>query len=176
MNAQLTAGLVTGILFGILLQRSEVIRYDRQVGAMRFMDMTIVKFMLSAIVVGMVGIYQLYTVGEIELSVKGTVLGTNIAGGLIFGLGWALLGYCPGTAAGALGEGRIDGLFGMLGMIVGAMAFAEFYPLTKTGVLAMGDLGKVTIPMISGVDAWVWIPIITALYFLLFNMFDDRGL
>lgn len=176
MNTQLIAGLVTGIVFGILLQSSEVIRYDRQVGAIRLIDMTIVKFMLSAIIVGMVGIYQLQTLDVIELSIKGTVLGSNIAGGLIFGAGWAILGYCPGTAAGAVGEGRIDALFGILGMISGAMVFAEFYPLTKTGIWAMGNIGKVTIPVITGVDPWIIIPILAMIYLLILYAIEKAGL
>ncbi len=50
-------GLVTGVLFGFLLQRGSVLRYDRQLGALRFMDMTIVKFMFSTVMVGMIGVY-----------------------------------------------------------------------------------------------------------------------
>ncbi len=176
MNTQLVAGLVTGIVFGILLQSSEVIRYDRQVGAVRLIDMTIVKFMLSAIIVGMVGIYQLHTLDIIKLSVKGTVLGSNIAGGLIFGAGWALLGYCPGTAAGALGEGRTDALFGMMGMVCGAMLFAEFYPSTGTGILAIGNLGKVTIPMITGKGPWLLIPILSFVYLLVLYTIENMDL
>ena len=48
-------GLITGILFGFLLQKGRVLRYDKQIGALLMLDMTIVKFMMSAIVVGMVG-------------------------------------------------------------------------------------------------------------------------
>ena len=47
-------GLVTGILFGFFLQKGRVLRYDKQLGALRFLDMTIVKFMLSTILVGLV--------------------------------------------------------------------------------------------------------------------------
>ena len=50
-------GLLTGIFFGFLLQKARVVRYDKQIGALRFQDMTIVKFMLSAIIVGMVGVH-----------------------------------------------------------------------------------------------------------------------
>jgi len=60
---QLIYGLITGILFGLLLQKAEVVRYDRQVGALRLQDMTIVKFMLSTVLVGMVGIYMLFDLG-----------------------------------------------------------------------------------------------------------------
>ena len=134
MNEQLY-GLITGILFGFLLQKAQVIRYDKQLGALRFVDMTIVKFMLTTILVGMVGIHLLVDLGLVTLSVKSTVLGGNILGGLIFGLGWGLLGYCPGTSAGALGEGRWDGLWGILGMLFGAALFAEAYPALKKTVL-----------------------------------------
>ena len=100
----LVYGLIAGIFFGFFLQRARVIRYDKQLRAMRLMDMTIVKFMLSSILVSMVGVYTLLDLGLAQLSLKPTILGGNIVGGLLFGLGWGLLGYCPGTAVGALGE------------------------------------------------------------------------
>jgi hypothetical protein len=53
----LVYGLITGILFGFLLQRGQVLRYDKQLGALRLLDMTIVKFMLSSVLVAMVGVY-----------------------------------------------------------------------------------------------------------------------
>ena len=55
MNEQ-WLGLITGILFGALLQQGRVLRFEKQVGAMLLKDMTILKFMLSAIIVGMIGI------------------------------------------------------------------------------------------------------------------------
>ena len=72
--------------------------------------MTILKFMLTAIFVGCVGIYLLKDLGLVNLSIKSTVLGATIIGGLIFGIGWGLLGYCPGTSMGAVGEGREAGM------------------------------------------------------------------
>ena len=74
-------GLVTGILFGFFLQKGRVLRYDKQLGALRLMDMTIVKFMLSTVLVGMVGVYVLKDLGLVKLSVKPTNLGANIIGG-----------------------------------------------------------------------------------------------
>src|SRR4030066_1418475 len=121
-------GLITGIIFGFLLQKARVIRYDKQLGALRLIDMTIVKFMLSTILVAMVGTYLLKDLGLVKLSIKTTILGSVILGGLIFGIGWGFLGYCPGTSAGALGEGRTDAFWGMLGMLVGAALFAEIFP------------------------------------------------
>jgi hypothetical protein len=118
-------GLITGIIFGFLLQKARVIRYDKQLAALRLLDMTIVKYMFTTILVAMVGVYLLKYLGLVKLSIKTTSLGDNILSGLIFGAGWALFGYCPGTSLGALGEGRYDALWGIVGMLGGAAAFAE---------------------------------------------------
>ena len=105
---KLMFGLVTGFIFGFLLQKGQVVKYEKIVGALRLRDLTIIKFMLSAILVGMVGIHLMKDFGLIELEIKSAALGANIIGGLIFGIGFGLLGYCPGTAVGAVGEGRAD--------------------------------------------------------------------
>jgi len=172
----LTYGLITGILFGFLLQKGRVLRYDKQLGALRLRDMTIVKFMVSSILVAMVGVYLLKDLGIAKLSIKTTVLGGNIIGGLIFGFGWALLGYCPGTSLGAVGEGRWDGLWGILGMLVGAALFAEAFPFLKNSVLTWGVYGKITIPEILGINHWIIILIVIILSLLMFRWFEKKGL
>jgi len=172
----LVYGLVTGLLFGFFLQKGRVLRYDKQLGALRLKDMTIVKFMLSSVIVGMVGIYLLHDLGLVKLSIKAAILGPVIIGALIFGLGWGLLGYCPGTSMGALGEGRWDALWGILGMIVGAALFAEAYPLLKNSVYKWGDLGRITIPQVLGLNHWIIIPVFIAGAVLLFRWLEKKGL
>jgi len=169
-------GLLTGIIFGFLLQKARVIRYDKQLGALRLMDMTIVKFMLSTILVAMVGTYLLKDLGLVKLSIKPTILGAVILGGLIFGIGWGFLGYCPGTSVGALGEGRWDAIWGILGMLGGAALYAEAYPTMKKTVLTWGDLGKITFPQVLGVNQWIIIAIIVISGLLLFRWFEKKGL
>ena len=169
-------GLITGIIFGFLLQKARVIRYDKQLGALRLIDMTIVKFMLSTILVAMVGTYLLKDLGLVKLSIKTTILGGVILGSLIFGIGWVLLGYCPGTSAGALGEGRYDAIWGILGMLAGAALYAEAYPGMKKTVLTWGDLGKITFPQVLGVNHWIIIAIIVIGGLLLFRWFEKKGL
>ena len=95
-------GLITGILFGILLQKAQVLRFEKQVGFLLLRDMTIIKFMLSAVIVGMAGIYASHALGLISLSIKATNLGAIAIGGTLFGIGWAIAGFCPGTSVGAL--------------------------------------------------------------------------
>ena len=174
--ASLIYGLITGVIFGVLLQKARVLRYDKQLGALRFLDMTIVKFMLSTVLVAMVGVYLLKDLGLVKLDVKATVLGGNILGGLIFGAGWGLLGYCPGTSAGALGEGRWDALWGIAGMLAGAALYAEVYPSLKNTVLTWGVFGKITLPRILGVNHWVIIILFFAAGLILFRWFEKKGL
>ena len=163
----LMLGLMTGIFFGFFLQKGQALKYDKQVGMLRFQDFTILKVMASAILVGMVGVYLFVDMGMGELSLKPTVLAANIIGGLIFGLGWGMLGYCPGTAVGATAEGRWDAFWGgVLGMLVGAGIFSEVYPLIKDNLLKWGDLGKLTIPKVVGGNHWVIIVIIWIVFVL----------
>lgn len=172
---QLIGGVVTGILFGILMQKARVIRYEKQVGAMRLMDFTIFKFMFSAIIVSMIGLTLMSGSGMVAFSIKSTVLGANIIGGIIFGIGWAVLGYCPGTAAGALGEGRWDVIPGIAGMIIGAALYAETYPFMESTVLQWGELGKMTLVDVTGINIWILIASISAIYILLCVLFEVKG-
>lgn len=169
-------GLITGIIFGFLLQKGQVLRYEKQLGALLFRDFTIVKFMLSTVIVSMIGIYLLYALGLIGLDIKATGLGANIIGGLIFGIGWGLLGYCPATAVGALGEGRWDSLFGIIGMLFGAAVYAEAYPALKTNVLAWGKKGQITLYGILGINQWIVILILIILFCSLFYWFEKKKL
>ncbi len=173
---ELIYGLITGVIFGFLMQKGRVIRYDKQLGALRLLDMTIVKFMVSSILVAMVGVYLLKDLGIVKLSIKTTVLGGNIIGGLIFGFGWALVGYCPTTSLGVVGEGRWDGLWGILGMLVGAALFAEAYPALQSSVLKWGVYGKITIPEILGINHWIVIVVVIILAILMFRWFEKKGL
>ncbi|HUH66708.1 MAG TPA: DUF6691 family protein [Syntrophales bacterium] len=173
--SELIYGLVTGCVFGFLLQKGRVIRYDKQLGALRLIDMTIVKFMVSTILVAMIGVYILSDLRTAKLSIKPTILGSNILGGLIFGIGWGLLGYCPGTQLGALGEGRWDAVWGILGMLAGAAVFAELFPVLKRTVLTWGNYGKITIPQMLGVNHWIIIVLVVMGGLLLFRWFEKIG-
>jgi hypothetical protein len=169
---ELQYGLITGVLFGFLLQKGRVLRYDKQLGALRLQDFTIIKFMLSHIAVAMVGVYGLYDLGLVNLSIKPTILGGVMIGGLLFGIGWGLLGYCPGTSLGALGEGRWDAMWGIVGMLGGAALYAEAYPLMKMTVLKWGNYGKITIPQVLGINHWFVIIGFLAATFTLFRWIE----
>lgn len=172
----LIGGLVTGIAFGFLLQKGRVLRYDKQLAALRLQDMTIVKFMFSTVLVGMIGIHLLHDLGLVALNLKATMLGANIAGGLIFGIGWGLVGYCPGTSLGALGEGRLDAFWALIGMLFGAGVYAEIYPQLQTNILSWGTFGKLTLPELLGVNPWLIVVVMVVLALLMFRWFEKKGL
>ena len=169
-------GLITGICFGALLQQGRVLRFEKQVGAMLLKDMTIMKFMMSAILVGMVGVHLAVAIGLAQLSPKATQIGAVIAGGLLFGLGWAVMGFCPGTSVGAVAEGRWHAIFAVFGMLAGAALYAEAYPHLQKEFLALGNLGKITLPGVLGVSAWAVIPLLGLIFILCFLFFEKKGL
>ena len=172
----LVNGLITGIFFGFLLQKGRVVRYDKQIGALRLMDMTIVKFFFSAILTGMVGVAVLHRLGIARPLILPANLGANIVGGLIFGLGWAIIGYCPGTSVGALGEGRLDALWGIFGMLAGAALFAEVYPVISETILQWGEQGSITLPQILGISEWIVISIFIIIGCTFFYWLEKKGL
>ncbi len=149
-------GLLFGIIFGILLQKGGVTKYDVIIGQLLFTDFTVLKVMLSAVVTGMIGLYIMNRAGWIKLRPKTGSWGKNAVGGLIFGLGFALLGYCPGTIAGAIGNGYLDAATaGLAGIVLGSAILAAVYPGLKAGILKKGGFGNLTLPQLLKVNNWV---------------------
>jgi len=118
-------GLLFGIAFGFLLQKGGVTDYDVLVGALLLRDPTVFIVMLSAIVVGMAGVFTMHGLGLVKLHAKPLRPAANVIGGLVFGAGFGLSGYCPGTGAGAFAQGNWDAAFAMVGLMLGSLAYAE---------------------------------------------------
>jgi uncharacterized protein len=135
-----------GIVFGFLLQKGGVAKFHILVGVLLFQDFTVIKVMMSAVLVGMIGVMTLHFMGRLELKVKPTRLGSNILGGLIFGVGFAASGYCPGTGAAALGQLNGDALFMVLGMLAGSFVFAMVSARMDASVQRWGQHGKLLLP------------------------------
>jgi hypothetical protein len=156
---QLVLGLIFGLAFGFLLQKGGVAKYHILMGVLLLEDFTVIKVMLSAIVVGMVGIFIMHAMGLVKLHIKPTRYGANILGGLLFGVGFALLGYCPGTGAAAFGQGNYDAVAGILGMMAGSYVFAEVSGRIEQTISQWGNRGELTLPELVHVPTRVFIPI-----------------
>ncbi|HUV38214.1 MAG TPA: YeeE/YedE thiosulfate transporter family protein [Planctomycetota bacterium] len=153
---QLVLGLGAGIVFGFLLQKGGVTKYDVIVGQLLLENFVVVKIMLSAVLVGMIGVHVLSALGLATLRKKPGTLGATVVGGLIFGVGFATLGYCPGTLAGAIGNGYLDALVGGLpGILIGCGVYAAIYPKLQKGFLAKGPLPGPTWAEVFKVKPWV---------------------
>lgn len=148
---QLVLGLFFGIIFGFLLQKGGVAKYDVLLGALLLTDFTVMKIMLAAILVGMIGIFGMHALGLVELHVKPTKYAANVIGGLVFGVGFALIGYCPGTGAAALGQGNLDAIAGIAGLLAGSYLYAELSRKLGATVLTWGDRGCIQLPDLVGV-------------------------
>jgi hypothetical protein len=138
-------------------------------------DFTVVKVMVTAIVVGGLGVYAMLQLGLIEkLHVKNAAIYGTLLGGAIFGSGMALLGYCPGTGVAAIGDGSRDAIAGVLGGLLGAAVFAEVHPWFGTHVLRPLDLGKKTLPDVTGLSPWLYVLGTAAVATVLFVLVELR--
>ncbi len=153
-KAKLLKGLFTGIVFGFLLQKGGVTQYNVIVGQLRLADFTVVKIIITAIITGMVGIYFLRDKNLIELSPKNKSPLQVIPGGLLFGIGFAVLGYCPGTIVGAMGQGSLDALLpGLAGILIGSALYANFHQ-KFSGLINKGKFSQATLPEKLNINHW----------------------
>ena len=157
----LLLGAITGLVFGFLLQKGKVTRYETIVGQFLLKDFTVLKVMVTAMAVGSVGIYGMLQLGMIEsLHLKAAHVVMVLVGGGIFGVGMAVLGYCPGTGVAAIGDGAKDAVPGVIGMLVGAAIYAETHGWVSKTLTPIGDLGKVTFSDVTGLSPWIFVGVL----------------
>jgi uncharacterized protein len=163
-----------GIFFGLSLERSGLGDPHKLTGVFYFQDFTVPKVMFTAIIVASTGIYLLADLHLLDLSrvwIIPTFFWPQLVGGLIFGVGFVVSGYCPGTAVTGLASGRLDALVTMAGISAGSLLFAVLYPALE-GFYLSSDWGVVTVPGLLGVSHWV---VIVALIFMAGGMFYFLG-
>lgn len=121
--------IIIGLLFGFVLQKVGASNPERIVQMLRLKDLHLMKAILLAIGLSSLTLFLFMTLGIIDnahLDVKDAYIGV-IVGGAILGLGWAMVGFCPGTGLVAAGEGRKDAWVFILGGLVGAFVFTLLY-------------------------------------------------
>lgn len=140
----LLLALLFGIGFGYILQRVDALEYKNIINALRLKDLTIPKFMLFSVAITCVGIFSLRTAGLVSLDLITTNVVGNIIGGLIFGVGFAFSGYCPGTSIGAMGEGKRDAKYTVIGEVFGVLLYTLVQQYTNFSI-AKFDIGKISL-------------------------------
>jgi uncharacterized membrane protein YedE/YeeE len=159
------SGLLFGIAFGFLLHKAGVSDYNVLIGTLRLTDLTVMRVIISAILVGSILIYILGRFGMVRPHIKPTHYASNIIGGLIFGVGFGLWGYCPGTGAAAFGQGSWDATWGIFGMVIGSYIYALTASKFKK-LSGVGDRGKLSVPELIHINPGIFI-IITSIIFVL---------
>jgi uncharacterized protein len=157
---QLLLGLLTGIAFGFLLQKGRVAKYQTILSQLLLKDWTTFKIMVTAIVTGAVGVYFMVEQGATKLDIWPFQPAAMLIGAVCFGIGLAVIGYCPGTGMAGAGEGSRDAMIGVLGMIIGAGILVVGFNFLEPAALSLGDFGKLTVPMLLEISEW---PVIAAL-------------
>lgn len=142
---EIILGIASGIAFGFVVQRVGATNADRMTKAHLMIDPDIPRFMLAAIALSALGLVGLQSssVGR-TLILPASLVATAVAG-VLFGLGWGLAGYCPGTAWAAAGEGRMDAIFAVLGGLAGTALFAQLHGLLIPLLYAPTNVGQITL-------------------------------
>lgn len=133
---------VFGFLFGAILQYSGLNRYNTISGMAMLKNLTMAKAMAVAIGLGIILVNIEISLGFASYHVKPLLLGGIIIGGLIFGTGMAILGYCPGTIPVSMGEGSLDALTGFIGALAGGITYTLIVPSVKA--IIGPDLGQLS--------------------------------
>lgn len=162
------SGLLAGVLFGYVLEGAGFGSPRKLTAQFRLSDWSVFKVMFTAVIVAAVGLWLAEASGLIQAKavfVPTLYFGAIAAGGALIGGGFALGGYCPGTAAVGLGSGRGDAFVFILGMLAGTALFAAlFAPLEAFYMAGQGPEGQ-TVSALIGVPDWVVLLALIAMAF-----------
>lgn len=133
-GAAWAAAFLLGVLFGIALEQAGFGSSRRLAAVFYLDDLAVIKVMFTALLTAMLGLIFLTGTGLLppdQLYYLPTVYGAHLLGGLILGAGFAMGGWCPGTAAVGAASGKLDAWLFLAGGLAGCILFNELYPLLK---------------------------------------------
>ena len=139
---------ILGFLFGAILQYAKLNKYNTISGLAILKNLAVAKAILITIGVGAILLSIEIGLGFASYHIKPLIFGGITLGGLIFGTGMAILGYCPGTLPVSLGEGSLDALVGIIGGLVAGLVYTIFLPSIH-GILGP-DFGNISLKTIMG--------------------------
>jgi len=160
--------LLFGFGFGFLLHKAGLTHYATITNVYRLRDWTVLKFMLSALVTGSVLVRIGIDLGlQQRALLPPTFALSNLVGGVVFGVGMATAGYCPGTIVAEAGEGRYDAwLGGLSGLIVGAVGFGLMQPHIMPSLSSVASLGRIDLAEMVHVPGWLTLTVVVELMLL----------
>lgn len=168
----LVLGLVIGVVFGYILRRSRVATNGCIRGALALVDFHMLKLLLTAVGVTLILVFPLSTLGIVHFSIKTTYVVGVLLGGLIFGVGMAVAGFCPGTMLVALPGGNRSFWWAVAGGFVGSFAYALVYSPLKPLLITPLNYGKLTLPDWLGLNPVVAALVVGALLLIVAYLLD----
>ena len=163
-STSLIVAVALGAAFGWCLERGGMGSARKLAGQFYFTDLSVLKLMFSAILTAMLGLFWLSWAGLLDLSrvsVPETFIAPQLVGGVVFGVGFAAGGLCPGTSCVAAATGRRDGFALIAGMLAGVFVFGEAFP--ALGAFAETTArGSWTLPQAVGLSYGAVVGIIVA--------------
>jgi hypothetical protein len=162
--------LLIGLAFGAALERAGLGSARKLMGQFDLTDLTVLKVMFTAIVTAMLGLFWLSRFGLIDVSrvyLPETYILPQLVGGLVFGVGFALAGLCPGTSCVAAATGRLDGVAVVAGIFAGVLVTGAVLPAIQRFYLSTAR-GGLTLPRLIGLPEGVVVLGVTALALGLF--------
>lgn len=152
--AFLAAALALGVAFGFVLERAGFASGCKLTAVFYGYDMAVVKVMFTAIVTAMAGMWLLATLNVLDMGevyLVPTNYTAQLVGGLVFGAGFVIGGYCPGTSVVACATGRLDAFVFVAGLVAGIAFYAQAMPGVETWIRdhAAGDI---TLPSLTGIS------------------------
>lgn len=151
--------LVGGLAFGVVLERAGFGSGCKLTAVFYGYDMAVVKVMFTAIVTAMVGLWGLSAAGVIDMQqiyVVPTNYTAQLVGGLVFGAGFVIGGYCPGTSVVACASGRVDAVLFVLGLMAGLAFYARFLSDVEVWIRE-NAIDDVTLPSLTGIAPGWWV-------------------
>ena len=170
----LVYALLVGVVMGVLIQRAGASSPTMIVRSLRLEDLTIIKFMATTAAVAMVVTYLLSPWIPMHFDIKPTYAIGVAVGGLIFGVGFALGGYCPGTCVVGLGERRKDAFAAVLGGVAGALLFTLVYTLLEAPLIKPLNAGKITLPGVLHLPPAIVAIVVAAVMFTVISLVPTK--
>lgn len=146
--------LFCGFIFGAILQSAKLNRFDTISGMATLENYKVAKAIAMAIGVGVILLNIEIGLGFASYHAKPLIIGGVVLGGLIFGAGMAILGYCPGTMIVSLGEGSLDAAAGLFGGLLGGLVYTLVVP--SLAVLLGPDLGVISLFTLTGTTPFLF--------------------
>jgi len=179
-TAGLFSAVILGFFFGLSLEPGGLGDPHKLTGVFYLTDFVVPKVMFTAILVAATGLYLLSDLGILDMErvwIVPTFFWPQLVGGALFGAGFVLSGYCPGTAVAGLASGRLDALITLVGIGIGSLVFGVAYPAIE-GFYVSSPMEKATLPSISGLHHWLVLALVYILagaMFFLMERYEESG-